>query len=676
MVLDSAFDSETSTAPPTSGQASRATPGLAWQVGWWSLLAAVFATPLALGNFSALPGIESSTFSGPLIVKVFVLAVLTAISLAAWSVDVAFHGGRIRYTAVGWLVLGLVVWVGVSTAFSIHPPTALLGQPGRHEGLLAFVNYAVIYHLVLQYADRSSRVRTLASVLVASSVPVALYGIIQSAGLDPAEWGKLGFETQRAFSTYGNPDILGGFLMFSVPVALGLALSQRSTGLRIAYWAASGLNALCLVVTFTRGAWIGAVVGVALVSFAAWRSPVRLTRLDWMVIGATVASIAAVVLRSLTSASDVLNIATRLRSIFEFRSGSGLTRTQIMQTALDAISARPVTGFRADTFRFVFPALKPIEYVRDAGALSIADNAHSYPLHIAAGVGIVGAVALFGAMAWGAVVSAPIAFARTSDVKRLIYGGFWAAGAAYLTQMLFGLSTPGSTFLLWVVLGVVLSPTARESLVPLGRRAQAAAVLVAVICVAVVAMQVVFLTADRHYQLSNTTDIDARVAHAVRAAQLNPLNFLYRGEVGLARAQDYLAAAETARAAEQQGVDATSYREVERQKFQAAEAALREAILFSPQVPEVYVFLAAIYNEAAQRIDRELYQRTIATAQEGIAADPFGLAIRVELARALAATDQTDRAISTLEYALRLDPTFREAISLLAELQAGPAPAP
>jgi len=41
----------------------------------------------------------------------------------------------------------------------------------------------------------------------------------------------------------------------------------------------------------------------------------------------------------------------------------------------------------ADTFRLVFPQFKPFAYVRDAGSSSVADNAHSYPLQLATGIG-------------------------------------------------------------------------------------------------------------------------------------------------------------------------------------------------------------------------------------------------------------------------------------------------
>jgi len=137
--------------------------------------------------------------------------------------------------------------------------------------LLSFVDYALIYFLVLQFAHRPSRVLTLARTLFWSSVIVAGYGVLQFIGWDPATWGTLPFEATAAFSTYGNPDLLGGFLMFSVPIALGLALAEDKLVWRLVYWAGFGLNGLALIVAFTRGAWIGGVVGLLLVGVVAWR---------------------------------------------------------------------------------------------------------------------------------------------------------------------------------------------------------------------------------------------------------------------------------------------------------------------------------------------------------------------------------------------------------------------
>ena len=76
------------------------------------------------------------------------------------------------------------------------------------------------------------------------------------------------FEANRAFSTYRQPQLpWAPSLIFSVPVALGLALVETTT------WPGasstgpgSALNALALIVSFTRGAWIGAALSLVLVA--------------------------------------------------------------------------------------------------------------------------------------------------------------------------------------------------------------------------------------------------------------------------------------------------------------------------------------------------------------------------------------------------------------------------
>ena len=90
------------------------------------------------------------------------------------------------------------------------------------------------------------------------------YGSCSGTGLDPIQWGQLPFEARRPFSTYGNPDLLGGFLMFSLPIALALALSEDDTIWRVVYWVGFLAHGrACWIVAFVRGAWIGGAVSRA-----------------------------------------------------------------------------------------------------------------------------------------------------------------------------------------------------------------------------------------------------------------------------------------------------------------------------------------------------------------------------------------------------------------------------
>ena len=167
---------------------------LARKISWWSLLAMVFVVPVAMSNLTWLNGLGFQvslpiTYDQFDILKVFFQRVLTLVALGAWSWDMLTKGGKIRRTPVDWLILAFLVWVTITTFTSIHPPTAFFGKYRRFEGLLSFINYAVIYFLVLQFADRPSRVRALARSLFWSSIVVAGYGVLQRLGARPRPVG-------------------------------------------------------------------------------------------------------------------------------------------------------------------------------------------------------------------------------------------------------------------------------------------------------------------------------------------------------------------------------------------------------------------------------------------------------------------------------------------------------
>jgi len=627
----------------------------------------VFVVPLATSNFTILGFEHSFTNDVFEIVKVSVLRILTCVAVGAWAWNLLRKGGRIRHTPIDWLILAFVIWVAISTATSVHWPTALLGKPSRYEGLLTFVNYAVLYFLVLQLADRSSRVRSLARSLFWSSVVVAVFGLLQYLGVQHPGWVPLGFEPNRAFSTYGNPNFLGGFLIFSVTVALGLALLERRRVWRLLYWAGFGLNGLALIATFTRGAWIGGFVSLVLLSVIAWRQRPAMQRIDWIPAGASLAVGLGIIIRSLSSSSEVLNFARRIGSIFQFSSGSGQSRMEIWRSAFAAIADRPILGSGPDTFRLVFHRFKTAEYVRIKGGSSGADNAHNYLLHLASGVGFPGLLLFAAVFVWAAVRSFTTIFKRSDDPFRLMLGAFWAASAGYLIHLFFGLSLPGTSFLVWTALAIVLVPTARSIGVKAARWGTVAGLAVIVIVAAGVAYQGVVLAADHSYSKSQTASLAGeQTQEALRATELNPLNADYRQGLGLAYLAEMRAYLQAGAEAQQKGEDTTPYEKQVVRSFLDAKSALEKAIDFTPPEYDNYVILASLYNLAGEAMDADLYQDAIQVAERGLQIMPLGTSIRVQLAHSLVATGRMPEAVEALEYCVQIDPTGGEAAAYLA----------
>ncbi len=633
------------------------------RIVWVCLHLLVFLIPIAMSNTSIWGGNGLPfTYDQFDIVKIFLQRAIMLVAAGAWSWGLLTKGGRVRTTKVEWLILAFLAWLVLTSALSIHPATAIFGKYRRFEGLISFVNYMVVFFMALQVVDRPSRIRSIARTLLAGGAIVAFYGVLQFAGADPASWGALPFETNRAFSTFGNPDLLGGYLIFPLAISLGLALSSEKVWGRVVYWSGFLLVAFCWLVAFVRGAWIGGTVALAIIVFALIWAKVKLTAVDWSFTGAIAAVFGAVTVKSLTSPSEVTNVLARITSIFDFGAGSALTRFQIWEAAWNAIKARPITGWGADTFRLLFPKFKPEAYTQTAGYLSVADNVHNYPLQLASALGIPGLFMLYGLFIWGLIVSAPQVFARSKGAERLVLAAFWAAAVGYLMHLFFGLSVTGSTVFLWLSIGVLLSPGASVREVKAPSWGVYAAAAIVVVCAILFVGNVRYIVADNYYLKGRVLDSGAaRVADVEKAIEYNPYNDMYRSELGIAWQDMFLTEINKAAAG-----DAAAQQSA-LEYFKNAEDGLLKAIDYVPTEYDNYVFLANLYNQGGYYFDISYVDKAIAIAQKGIEVEPFGPAIRVQLAFAYANLGRYDEAIEVSERAIEMDPNYLEAIASLGD---------
>jgi putative inorganic carbon (HCO3(-)) transporter len=621
------------------------------RVVWACLHILVFLVPLAVSNPSVI-GVDALPFTYDQfdIVKVFVMRALVLVAGAAWSWGLLTRGGRVRVTRVEWLVLALLAWIVLTTVLSVHPATAVFGKYRRFEGLLSFMTYIGAFFLTLQVVDRPARIRALARTLVVGGVLVALYGVIQYLGLDPAAWGRLPFEANRAFSTYGNPDLLAGYLIFPLVISLALAFSEQEQRMRAFYWGTFLVVAFCWLVAFVRGAWIGGTVALIALGVAVARSRTRYTSVDWSFTGLVAAVLGLATVRSLSSTDAVMNVASRITSIFKFNEGSAQTRFQIWEAAIAAIKERPVFGWGADTFRLLFPRFKPEAYTQTAGYLSVADNVHNYPLQLATAIGIPGLLMLYGLFAWTLLTSAKAAFSRDSGPGRVLLAGFWAAVLGYVVHLFFGLSVTGSTIFLWISIGVLLSPGAEVRDVRAPSWGAVPAFGIVALCAALFVGNGVYIAADHAYLRSKivTTGIEA-VDEAERAVALNPFNDMYRSEVGTAYKQQF-----------EQAVGAGDAAAAGR-AFEGAEREFQSVIDWVPMEYDNYVFFANLYNQAAFAYrDPSYAEKAVAVAQQGIEVEPFGPAIRLQLATAYLTLGQPQLALEAAERAIQMDPMFTD----------------
>lgn len=138
------------------------------------------------------------------------------------------------------------------------------------EGFRAVFQYMLVFFAGFYLVRDNDDVSFLLTVGLTLGALMALYGIYQyvTAAPMPARWINAGESLRtRAFSITTSPNVLGSQMALLTPIAMGFAAAEKSWAKRILWALAAGLMGLCLVFTFSRGAWLAfagalAVIGV------------------------------------------------------------------------------------------------------------------------------------------------------------------------------------------------------------------------------------------------------------------------------------------------------------------------------------------------------------------------------------------------------------------------------
>ena len=226
---------------------------------------AIFGAALVM--WKPVTGVFAAVFIAP-IVPTMVLAaccIWTGISLvfASWM-DKKF---KWKLDGVGMGIILLLALLGISSLLSF-------AMAGSIKVWIMYLVLASFYFVIVNTINSKEQLYALLRVFVISGALVALYGVCQyifgwtttNAWIDEAMFED---ETMRVYSTLGNPNVLGEFMLLVLPVSLVFMLKdawKRSS--KYIYALVFALLFLCLILTQSRGCWIGFMISaVIFVSF-------------------------------------------------------------------------------------------------------------------------------------------------------------------------------------------------------------------------------------------------------------------------------------------------------------------------------------------------------------------------------------------------------------------------
>ncbi len=395
------------------------------EAGW---LAALTVAPLFFNVFS------SRVFEPD---KISLIRTIALVMLVAWIVrsvdsgriwlpggvskDDSVKPGRSGLLGAPFLlsILLLVIAYLISTVFSVAPFVSWFGSYQRLQGTYTFLAYVVIALAVMAHMRRTEQLRRMRHVIILTSLPIAIYGVIQHFGQDPLPWG--GDVQTRIAANAGNAIFLSAYLIMAFFFTLERVYSSFAHLLRQpddeetgneaegqdmptalaggAYLFILMVQALAIFWTQSRGPLLGVLAGLylfVLLLFSALR-PRRYRAWVTGWVGVGLAGMIVLVLMNTTSMFsfvESINSLRRLSRILDLEANTAQVRVLIWQGAADLVSphapldypdgstdklnpVRPLIGYGPEAMWVAFNPFYPPDLAHHEKRNASPDRSHN-----------------------------------------------------------------------------------------------------------------------------------------------------------------------------------------------------------------------------------------------------------------------------------------------------------
>lgn len=249
---------------------------------------------------------------------------------------------------------------------------------GSMKPALVFCAFMLGYFLVVNLIRSREWVMRCIVGLISSCTIVSLYGLFQNFfGLSVATWHDkemFGDIEGRVVSTFENPNVLAEYLIMIIPLCVAMFIITKHPRAKLILGFAALASCGCLVYTWSRGAWLGFILGM-LIFFLMYHRH-TLTALLFGMLG--VPFLPFVLPDS---------IIQRFASIGDLRDTSTAYRVNIWKAVAKMIGDFWQTGVGVGEASF-----KPVYSLYALSGIETAPHSHNLYLQIALELGVVGLV--------------------------------------------------------------------------------------------------------------------------------------------------------------------------------------------------------------------------------------------------------------------------------------------
>lgn len=331
------------------------------------LISLLFIQPLLFSPFTLL------SFELPKVLLLYLFSVLT------FSV-VILNFKMKSLKLIHYLFLTLLGWIPITAIIGLNFSESFWGSYFRMQGIVSWLCYGLLFFISGKlFSEKHFRKQILWAILISSTF-VACLALTQFISL----W-FLGNSSQllysnRAISTFGQPNFLGGFLVMSLPFIWYL-YDHTNLSLRTRFISGVAISIVILGIfsTLSRSAYLGLAVLALIWGFYHYR----------LLLTGIVLSVLLFGIMAVLSPNLVYQQWYRFQ-VDTIAKWSAENRFQITEKSLQLISQRPLVGYGIENFSLAFSqVVKPA----DLGLKDIVvDSSHNLFLDLSVNLGVIGLI--------------------------------------------------------------------------------------------------------------------------------------------------------------------------------------------------------------------------------------------------------------------------------------------
>ena len=171
---------------------------------------------------------------------------------------------KLKYSKVNvWLLIFILI-VGITAFTSISLEESL-------NIALVMIAFAFAYFIIINTIENKKQFKSILYLFVIAAALSAVYGIYQYIFGDVYSQAWLDAEMfedikMRVYSTFENPNVYGEYLILAIPIAVSLFWTEKGFWRKTFLLGIVAITTLAMVLTFSRGCWLGILLALAILA--------------------------------------------------------------------------------------------------------------------------------------------------------------------------------------------------------------------------------------------------------------------------------------------------------------------------------------------------------------------------------------------------------------------------